>query len=377
MNIMKIAKLLAVALLSFITSCSNDDSKSSPDKKILTQQKLDAALSNFPGVSLSVKTASESYTLVAGDAVTNEKPMATSALHYMQSISKTFTAVAVLKLKEEGKINLDAKVNTYLPNICNNLPNGNIITVRQLLNMTSGLPDYLDNDQFLNDVVTGPLPMTSEKVLSYVYDQPAKFAPGASFGYCNINYHLLAIIIDRVTPNGHRRYITDKIINAIGLSNTYYIAGSASTVAPEGTTDNYLEIDGTFSDVSELQLGTVLTFIGDDGIVASVQDIAGFYYKLLHDKTVLSPASLEEMKAAVSYQSTPIYGLGLHFYKTNGGLQAVGHEGSGAGAGAYAFYFPSKNTSVVLCTNVGTLTDTKKEEQLLALWEGIIGILLE
>lgn len=374
---MKIAKLLAVALLSFITSCSNDDSKSSPDKKILTQQKLDAALSNFPGVSLSVKTASESYTLVAGDAVTNEKPMATSALHYMQSISKTFTAVAVLKLKEEGKINLDAKVNTYLPNICNNLPNGNIITVRQLLNMTSGLPDYLDNDQFLNDVVTGPLPMTSEKVLSYVYDQPAKFAPGASFGYCNINYHLLAIIIDRVTPNGHRRYITDKIINAIGLSNTYYIAGSASTVAPEGTTDNYLEIDGTFSDVSELQLGTVLTFIGDDGIVASVQDIAGFYYKLLHDKTVLSPASLEEMKAAVSYQSTPIYGLGLHFYKTNGGLQAVGHEGSGAGAGAYAFYFPSKNTSVVLCTNVGTLTDTKKEEQLLALWEGIIGILLE
>ncbi|MCC9074411.1 beta-lactamase family protein [Flavobacterium sp. F-65] len=374
---MKIAKLLAVALLSFITSCSNDDSKSSPDKKILTQQKLDAALSNFPGVSLSVKTASESYTLVAGDAVTNEKPMATSALHYMQSISKTFTAVAVLKLKEEGKINLDAKVNTYLPNICNNLPNGNIITVRQLLNMTSGLPDYLDNDQFLNDVVTGPLPMTSEQVLSYVYDQPAKFAPGASFGYCNINYHLLAIIIDRVTPNGHRRYITDKIINAIGLSNTYYIAGSASTVAPEGTTDNYLEIDGTFSDVSELQLGTVLTFIGDDGIVASVQDIAGFYYKLLHDKTVLSPASLEEMKAAVSYQSTPIYGLGLHFYKTNGGLQAVGHEGSGAGAGAYAFYFPSKNTSVVLCTNVGTLTDTKKEEQLLALWEEIIGILLE
>lgn len=83
------------------------------------------------------------------------------------------------------------------------------------------------------------------------------------------------------------------------------------------------------------------------------------------------------MKAAVNYQGTPIYGLGLHFYKSNGGLQAIGHEGSGAGAGAYAFYFPSKNTSVVLCTNAGTLTDTIKEEQLLVLWEQIIGILLE
>lgn len=374
---MKITKLLAVALLFFISSCSNDDSKPSSDKKALVQQKLDAALSKFPGVSLSVKTASESYTLVAGDAVINEKPMTSSALHYMQSIAKTFIAVAILKLKEEGKINLDAKVNLYLPNICNTLPNGNIITVRQLLNMTSGLPDYLDNDQFLSDVVAGPLPMTSEQVLGYVYDQPAKFEPGTSFGYCNINYHLLALIIDSVIPNGHRTYITDKIMNTIGLSNTHYIAGSASTSAPEGTTANYLEIDGTFTDVSELQLGTVLTFIGDDGIVASVQDIAGFYYRLLHDKTVLSPASLEEMKVAVSYQSTPIYGLGLHFYKTNGGLQAIGHEGSGAGAGAYAFYFPSKNTSIVLCTNAGTLTDTIKEEQLLALWEEIIGILLE
>ncbi|AYM99112.1 serine hydrolase domain-containing protein [Chryseobacterium sp. 3008163] len=370
-------KFLLLAVVIFITSCSNDDLNPSPDKKALAQQKLDTALSNFPGLSLSVKTASENYTLVAGDAVIKEKPMTASALHYMQSISKTFTAIAVLKLKEEGKINLDAKVSAYLPNICNNLPNGNVITVRQLLNMTSGLPDYLDNNQFLNDVFAGPLPMASEQVLSYVYGQPAKFAPGASFGYCNINYHLLALIIDSVTPNGHRTYITDKIINAIGLSNTYYIAGSASTTAPQGTTANYLEADGIFNNVSELQLGTVLTFIGDDGIVASVQDIARFYYKLLHDETVLSPASLKEMKVAVSYQSTPIYGLGLQFYNTNGGLQAIGHEGSGAGAGAYAFYFPSKNTGVVLCTNAGTLIDSIKEGQLLALWEEIIGILLE
>ena len=86
--------------------------------------------------------------------------------------------------------------------------------------MTSGLPDYLDNEQFLPDVIAGPLPMSSEQVLSYVYGRPAVFLPGTSFGYSNINYHLLALIIDSVTVSGHRAYITTNVINAAGLTHT-------------------------------------------------------------------------------------------------------------------------------------------------------------
>ncbi|MCW4468065.1 beta-lactamase family protein [Flavobacterium sp. MFBS3-15] len=374
---MKIAKLSTLLLSLFIVSCNSDDTNSqTTDTKALAQEKLDAALSKFPGLSLSVKSANESYTLVAGDAETDEQTMQASSLHYMQSISKTFTAVAVLKLKEEGRINLDAKINTYLPaSVCNNLANGNIITVRQLLNMTSGLPDYIDNDQFFNDVLSGPLPMPSEQVLGYVYGKPANFTPGTSFGYSNINYHLLALIIDSVTDNGHRNYITTKVINAAGLANTYYIAGT-TMAAPTGTTASYLADGSTFTDVSELQLGTVQSFIGDDGIVATTQDITAFYYKLLKEGTLLTPASLAEMKTTVSYQGQPIYGLGLHFYKTPEGVQAIGHDGSGAGAAAYAFYFPSKNMSVTLCTNTGTLIDANKEAQFMALWQEILNILL-
>ncbi len=374
---MKIAKLRSLLLMLFIISCSSDDTRSqTDDTKALAQEKLETALSKFPGLSLSVKSATENYTLVAGDARIDEQPMQAESLHYMQSISKTFTAVAVLKLKEEGKIDLDAKMNAYLSSgICDNLVNGNIITIRQLLNMTSGLPDYIDNDQFFNDVLSGPLPMSSEQVLSYVYGKPAKFAPGTSFGYSNINYHLLALIIDSVTDNGHRDYITTKVINAAGLSNTHYIAGTNMAV-PAGTTASYLAEGDSFTDVSELQLGTVLSFIGDDGIVATIQDIAAFYYKLLHDGSLLTPASLTEMKTTVSYQGQPIYGLGLHYYKTTHDIQAIGHEGSGAGAAAYAFYFPSKKISITLCTNTGTLVDANKEAEFMALWEEITDILL-
>lgn len=376
---MKIAKLVSLVTLFIFASCSNDDNSGpSADNSDAVQQKLNAALANFPGLSLSVKTVSDSYTLVAGDAIIDEAPMSTAALHYMQSISKTLTAVAVLKLKEEGKINLDAKINAYLSaDICNNLANGNTITVRQLMNMTSGLPDYLDNEAFFNDVLAGPLPMTSAQVLSYVYDKPAKFAPDTAFGYSNINYHLLALIIDSVTPNGHRTYITDKVINAAGLAHTHYIAGSNITSPPAGTTASYLAEGTAFTDVSALQLGTVLSFIGDDGIIATTEDITSFYYKLLHDETLLSAASLAEMKTTVSYQGQPIYGPGLHFYKTASGMQAIGHDGSGAGAAAYAFYFPAKNMSITLCTNTGTLIDAEKETQFMTLWLEITEILLD
>ncbi|MGQ2984122.1 serine hydrolase domain-containing protein [Flavobacterium sp.] len=375
---MKIAKLSSLLLSLFIISCNSDDTRSQTiDTKARAQEKLDAALSKFPGLSLSVKSGTESYTLVAGDAKMDEQPMQAASLHYMQSISKTFTAVAVLKLKEEGKINLDAKMNTYLPaSVCDNLVNGNIITVRQLLNMTSGLPDYIDNDQFFNDALSGPLPMPSAQVLSYVYGKPANFSPGTSFGYSNINYHLLALIIDSVTDNGHRDHITTSVINGAGLTNTYYIAGT-TMAAPAGTTASYLAEGTGFTDVSELQLGTVQSFIGDDGIVATTQDIAAFYYKLLKEGTLLAPASLTEMKTAVSYQGQPIYGLGLHFYKTPAGVQAIGHDGSGAGAAAYAFYFPSKNMSITLCTNTGTLIDANKEAQFMELWQEIVDIVLQ
>ncbi|NDI99200.1 serine hydrolase [Flavobacterium sp. LaA7.5] len=361
---MKRIKYLLPAILVILFSCSSDDDsnkKQAVNVKPELQQVLNqATVTTFPGLSLTVKSDKETYTLVSGKAALPSTAMTTGNLHYMQSISKTFTAAAIMKLKEEGKINLDSKINTYLPvSVCNNLANGNTITIRQLMNMTSGLPDYLEHPDFLNDVTSGELPMSSSQVLSYVYNKPAHFTPGSSFEYSNINYHLLALIIDGITGN-HHEYITQKIIQPAGLNSTVYLPGSGLQAAPANATRSYLAESGAYTDVTDLQFGTVMSFIGDDGIIGSTQNIADFYFALLDKQTIVSQVSVNEMMTKVQFVGKPEYGLGLHLYKTSRGIQAIGHNGSGAGAAAEAYYFPEKKISIVLVTNVGTLLDEGK-----------------
>ncbi|WP_159799788.1 serine hydrolase [Flavobacterium sp. MK4S-17] len=361
---MKCIKYLLFAVSFILFSCSNDDDSTEHpivDVKAKLQQVMDkAAASGFPGLSLTVKSTNETYTLVSGKSALPSTAMAAGNLHYMQSISKTFTAAAVMKLKEEGKINLGDKINVYLPaSVCDNLSNGNSITVLQLMNMTSGLPDFLEHPDFLNDVVSGELPMSSSQILSYVYGKPAHFTPGSKFEYCNVNYHLLALIIESITGN-HHDYITKKIIQPAGLGSTVYLPGSGLQAAPANAVRSYLSDSGNYTDVTGLQFGTVMSFIGDDGIIATTQDVADFYVALLNKKQIVSQSSVDEMMSGIQFSGKQQYGLGLHLYKTSKGLQAVGHNGSGAGAAAEAYYFPEKEVTLVLATNVGTLLDEEK-----------------
>ena len=376
----RVKYFLAAFIVALLFACNNDDATAQTD---LVKQKAQdaitaATIADFPGLSLTVYSPGENYTLVSGKAKLPGTAMAATSLHYMQSIAKTFTAVAILKLKEQGQINLDAAISAYLPNtITSQLSNGNTITVKQLLNMTSGLPDYLQNPDFFTDIQTSPLPMPSSQILGYVYNKPANFAPGTSVEYCNTNYHLLALIIDAVTGAPHTTYITNNIIAANGLANTYYLPGSTLNVALAGTTASYATDDTGFIDISEFQFGVVKSFIGDDGIVASTQDIATFYKKLLQDKTVLSPATLSLMTTPVLSDGQPYYGMGLTYYQTPGGTTGIGHPGSGAGAAAEAYYFADKNTTIVLATNVGTLLDSEKEEKFAVLLKKLSAIIID
>ena len=367
--------LFPILLLLF--GCSNDDNNKkgaqlSPAAREQAQQLMNAAVAeDFPGLSLTVMSGNDQYTLVAGKADLDGNAMAVSNLHYMQSISKSFTAAAILKLYENGSIGLDQKMNIYLaPEICNNITNGNSITVRHLLTMTSGIADYLENEDFVNDALTGPLPMSSSQILSYVYNKPAHFAPGTSARYSNINYHLLALVIDKVTGRNHNQYITNEIVMPAGLSNTYYLPGSALNTAPQGTVSCYFKNDNDFIPVTDLQFGITRSLIGDDGIVAATQDIALFYKKLF-DRKIVSAASLAFMKNPLPLNGQPYYGMGMSYYSTPGGIAGIGHSGSGAGAAAEAYCFESKGITVVLATNVGTLLDEATAEKFAHLYNSI------
>jgi len=375
---MKPLKYFVLIFISFFLSCDNDDDNSSArlTKVEQAQQLLNSATTNFPGLSLTIKGPQGTNTLVAGKAKLPDTAMQATSLHYMHSISKTFTAVAVLKLHEQAVLDINKPISDYLPvSVCNQLPNGNTCTVKQLLNMTSGIPDYLDNPSFIEDIQTASLPMPSSQILSYVYSRPADFAPGTQMKYSNTNYHLLALILDNQLPEGHANFIKTIFTNA-GLTNTYYLPGSSLTSAPQGITASYLPDGNNFTDISPLQFGIVKSLIGDDGIVSSTQDIAAFYVKLLKDKTIISQESLQIM-ATPGIAATPYYGMGLAFYTSPSGISGLGHPGSGPGAAAEAAYFPDKNISLVLTANAGTLLDAEKEDQFNTLWRKLLTIFVD
>ncbi len=377
---------IAISILFLTFSCSKDEENNSltPDQAKIKVQELinNAVVNDFPGLSISVKSNSYNYTLFAGktNLATNANYTA-NTLNYMHSISKTFTAVAILKLKEQGLINLNSTMNQYLaPVICNNITNGNTVTVKQLLNMKSGIVDYLDNPQFFIDAQIGVLPMPSSQLLQYVYNKPAHFAPGSQYEYSNINYHLLALIIESVTNGNHHDFITNTIINQYNLTQTFYVPQSSYATEPANTVSSYSSsiIPNQTTDISNLQFGIVKSSIGDDGIIASTNDIAKFYKLLLQDKTLVSANSLAEMTAPDNTLGQSYYGMGLASYKIPTGQLAIGHNGSGAGAAAEAWYFPEKGITITFATNIWSLDDNDpKLFKFYQLWENVTKLILE
>ncbi|MEV4390148.1 serine hydrolase domain-containing protein [Micromonospora sp. NPDC049580] len=193
------------------------------------QRQLDRLVSEegFPGVLASVRGTGgrvRDYTAGVSD-LRSHGPVPRDGQVRIGSNTKTFTAVVVLQLVGEGRIDLDATVEHYLPGVVRGNGNdGGAITVRQLLQQTSGLPDY-------DDVLfTQPQDLVDK---SHSYYQPRRlvdaaltnaphFAPGAKWEYSNTNYVLAGLIVEQVTERPIGEEITDRVIRPLGLRDTYW-----------------------------------------------------------------------------------------------------------------------------------------------------------
>ena len=367
-------------LLIVFTACKKKDAIEQ-DKKEKLQKLLDEnTLTRFPGLSLYITTKAGAYSLASGKSdIARNTSMTPETLQYAQSISKTFTAVAIMQLAERGRLNIDEKIKSYLGDeVVSKITNGQQITIRQLLNHSSGIYDYLKNPQFVNDVFNGTaFPITPAKLLSYIAGQPASFDPGASYEYSNINYALLAYIIDAVTGQSHADYFKNNILGPLGLHHTHYLPGRPVSTLPIGVTQSYAMAPGSsvFEEVTALQYLTVQNLVGDDGILSTPRDLATFYNALLRDKKLVSAQSLTEMTKWIKTGNTPIAGLGLIRLKYPGFEEQIGHPGAGLGAAAEAYYFPKYDATVVLMTNTGTLMSAEKSAAFEALWKSILPVL--
>jgi D-alanyl-D-alanine carboxypeptidase len=348
-----------------VASCTLTEINTPSNPKAATYQAiLDKYVKKgFPGLILYVKTPAEGiWTGSAGKArIETGDPIKPCHLMYSHSMAKTFTAVSIMKLAEDGKISLDAAVKTYLSaDITNRIANANKATVRQLLKHTSGIRNYDAEPAFRLDLFnTGVKELTHWKALKYVYDKPALFEPDTDIEYSNTNYVLLAMIIDQVTRTSHADFFTNRIFRPLGLTNTYY-KNEPGYPTPAGYTNTYFDqfSDGKLTNFTDMQSRSATAAYGDDGILATAADF-GRFVEAVFKGNLVSPASLEAMTTWIKMEDplsdSDFYGLGLMNRATPYG-NCIGHEGDYIGASSFMYYFPQSDVTIVVGTNRGMVT---------------------
>ncbi len=317
-----------------------------------------------PGAAIAVYSREGWWTTSAGlSRIEDKTPMQMNHLQYLQSASKTFMAVGILKLYEQGKIDLEAPMTKYLPEkLSQYIPGAEKITVHMLMNHTSGIREYNSEPAYVTQLLQHPdYPFTPEEYLKYIGGKPMNFAPGSKYSYRNTNYLILALMADAITGD-HRKFLSETIMKPLGLTDTYY-QGDPGYLNYPNLVNSYWDrhSDGVLENATVLQRNNVAALIGDDGVVATPVDAVKFLRGLLEGK-LLKPATMELMKTwAMDSKGNPTYGLGLDYTKF-GEHVAYGHSGGGLGAGCQLYYIVDAEVYFFVGINLGTVTDSPLHE---------------
>ena len=146
----------------------------------------------------------------------DDVPVTVQTKFRLASITKSFTALAVMRLQEKGKLSLQDSICKYLSD-CPDV--WKLVTVRGLLNHTSGIPDYAAAPDFMRTI---SLPLTSDELIAHFKNQPLQSAPGAQFAYSNSNYILLGRIIEKVSGQPYAAFLRENIFTPLGMKNSGY-----------------------------------------------------------------------------------------------------------------------------------------------------------
>jgi D-alanyl-D-alanine carboxypeptidase len=266
-----------------------------------------------PGILVRVQTPTNTLSLASGVADRSTSTRMTPELHFRTgSVTKTFVATVILQLVGEGRLHLDDPVATWLPGL---LPHGDVITVRQILNHTSGLYNYTDDPTFQLMAFLGKTFEPRELVLIATLHPPI-FAPGADWGYCNTNYVVAGLIIEKVTGHSLDDQLRTRIFQYLDLCHTTY---PTTVDMPVSHARGYYFVD-SLGYVEVTRTFHPSAFWGCGAIISNAADLLKFYQALL-DGTLLSADLLKEMKTtAVNAQGEDTgFGLGLMRFPTSCG----------------------------------------------------------
>ena len=308
------------------------------------QALLDQLVANGASGALAlVDDGSGPVRLASGSAnLDPRRPLSPTDRVRVGSITKTFVSTVALQLVGEQRLSLSDSVERWLPGL---VPNGAHITIRELLNHTSGLYDYTQDPGFLRELAADVKAYRPPAELVAVSNAHAPlFPPGRGWSYSNTNYVLVGLVEQAVTGEGVGSLIHDRIVAPLHLSATTFPATTWWIQGPHA--HGYYPpslAGGSYLDATALN-GSVAFAAG--AVVSNAPDLQRFYSALLSGR-LLAPAQLKEMETTVDVDPTLGYGLGL--YSTRGVCgTAWGHDGAIPGYVTYAFNDVSGRRSVVL-----------------------------
>ncbi|AXG77727.1 serine hydrolase domain-containing protein [Streptomyces paludis] len=334
------AAALAVALLAALVPAQAQAAAPVPPRDRL-QQDADALRdAGVTGVSVRLTTPRGVRTVRSGvgDPGAGQPPPVNGYLR-LGSTTKTFVATVLLQLAGEGRLSLDDTVDRWLPGVVRGAGNdGRRITLRQLLQHTSGVPDYI-GDVVPDFSARGYLQNrstthTSAQRVAFAMTHPPAFAPGTRWEYSNTNYILLGMAIEAVTGRSWEQEVRARIIRPLRLTHTYSPGNDPALPRPHARNHQQFEPAGPMTDTTL----AYLPFDGDaDGaLISTAADTNAFFAALLGGR-LLAPAQLAEMRRTVAvpdeHGAVPgaRHGLGLRWTPLTCGGGYWGHSGTGIG----------------------------------------------
>ncbi|MFY0685986.1 MAG: beta-lactamase family protein [Cyclobacteriaceae bacterium] len=334
-----------------------DSSSLHPMDQLFQQLITEKISKGLPGINVSLRTPDGHVWNGAGGRADLANDVMLNPCHQMMiaSISKVFTATCIFKLQEDGLLKLNDKLSDHLDGpYMDKIRNAEVVTIRQLLNHTSGLYDYLDPLKYELISINEPFKSDSPAdKLKLAYGKKPVNEPGETYYYSNTNYVLLGLLVEHLTGKSLSAYEKQVIFDPMQLSSAF--AGTTDQPLPPGIPKGYLSINANDA-LMESEFYYHYDLATGDGNIGITMSELGLFMHALHEGRIIGTESLAAMKetAVLPEDWQDEYhkqnGQGLEIFETPYGT-AYGHTGAIVGFLSTAWYFPESGTWVMFSTN--------------------------
>jgi D-alanyl-D-alanine carboxypeptidase len=268
-------------------------------------------------------------------------PATPETVFQIQSITKTFTASAILMLVGEGGVSLEDPVSKHLDGTPESWKG---ITIRHLLNHTSGIRDFINQP-----TASLRIDVTEEEVLGAMAAVPLQFAPGERYAYSNTNYHLLAMILRKLTGKWYADFLSDRIFVPLDMTNTRPV--SLSAIIPNRASGYFWTGQGYRK--GDFIAESILSY-GGGGVLSTAPDMARWAQAMLSDKLLKAEAISQAWTPAVlSNENKSGYGLGWAIGSLQGHREVSHSGGHATGFTSFLGIYPEDRLAVIVLLNRG------------------------